>query len=82
MGAIKATWKASQGRGERNLAPLELIHFDICEMNWEKRWKEIFMTSIDDTTRFAMFTWSNLRMKHYTTLNSISLKLRLTRGED
>ena len=28
----------------RNLAPLELIHSDLCEMNgvFDKRWKEIF----------------------------------------
>jgi hypothetical protein len=40
---------------ERNLAPLELIRFDLCEMNGvlkngEKRY---FMALIDDATRFC-----------------------------
>ena len=38
----------------RNLAPLELIHSDLCEMNGEltKGGKRYFMTLIDDCTRF------------------------------
>jgi hypothetical protein len=40
---------------ERNLAPLELIHSDLCEMNGEltKGGKEYFMTFIDDYTRYC-----------------------------
>jgi hypothetical protein len=39
---------------ERNLAPLELIHSDLCEMNGEytKGGKKYFMTFIDDSTRY------------------------------
>ena len=39
----------------RNLAPLELIHSDLCEMNGEltKGGKRYFMTFIDDCTRFC-----------------------------
>jgi transposase InsO family protein len=40
---------------ERNLAPLDLIHSDICEMNSEltKGEKKHFMTFIDDSTRYC-----------------------------
>jgi hypothetical protein len=40
---------------ERNLAPLELIHSDLCEMNGvlTKGGKRYFMTLIDDATRFC-----------------------------
>jgi hypothetical protein len=40
---------------ERNLAPLELIHSDLCEMNGvlTKGEKRYFMTLIDDATRFC-----------------------------
>ena len=38
----------------RNLAPLELIHSDLCEMNGvlTKGGKKYFMTLIDDSTRY------------------------------
>ena len=40
---------------ERNLAPLELIHSDLCEMNGvlTKGGKRYFMTLIDDASRFC-----------------------------
>src|SRR3954465_3659428 len=40
---------------ERNLAPLELVHSDLCEMNGvlTKGEKRYFMTLIDDATRFC-----------------------------
>ena len=40
---------------ERNLAPLELVHLDLCEMNGvlTKGEKRYFMTLIDDATRFC-----------------------------
>jgi hypothetical protein len=40
---------------ERNLAPLELIYSDLCEMNGvlTKGEKRYFMTLIDDATRFC-----------------------------
>ena len=39
----------------RNLAPLELVHSDLCEMNGEltKGGRRYFMTFIDDCTRFC-----------------------------
>jgi transposase InsO family protein len=39
----------------RDLAPLELIHFDLCEMNGvlTKGGKKYFMTLIDDSTRYC-----------------------------
>jgi transposase InsO family protein len=39
----------------RDLAPLELIHSDLCEINGEltKGGKKYFMTLIDDCTRFC-----------------------------
>ena len=39
----------------RNLAPLELVHSDLCEMNSEltKGGKRYFMIFIDDCTRFC-----------------------------
>jgi len=39
----------------RNLAPLELIHSDLCEMNGvlTKGGKKYFMTLIDDSTRYC-----------------------------
>ena len=39
----------------RDLAPLELIHSDLCEMNGvlTKGGKKYFMTLIDDCTRFC-----------------------------
>ena len=40
---------------ERNLAPLELIHSDLCEMNGvlTTGGKKYFMALIDDATRFC-----------------------------
>ena len=39
----------------RNLAPLDLIHSDLCEMNGvlTKGGKKYFMTLIDDSTRYC-----------------------------
>ena len=39
----------------RNLAPLDLIHSDLCEMNGilTKGGKQYFITFIDDSTRFC-----------------------------
>ena len=47
--------KPHRAAAARNLAPLELIHFDLCEMNGEltKGGKRYFMTFIDDYTRFC-----------------------------
>jgi hypothetical protein len=47
--------KPHKAAEERNLAPLELIHYDLCEMNGvlTKGGKRYFMTLIDDATRFC-----------------------------
>jgi hypothetical protein len=47
--------KPHKAAKERNLAPLELIHSDLCEMNGVliKGGKRYFVTLIDDTTRFC-----------------------------
>ena len=39
----------------RNLAPLELVHWDLCEINGvlTKGGKKYFMTLIDDPTRYC-----------------------------
>src|SRR3954467_5073394 len=47
--------KPHKAAEERNLAPLELIHSDLCEMNGvlTKGEKIYFMTLIDDATKFC-----------------------------
>jgi hypothetical protein len=47
--------KPHKAAEERNLAPLELIHSYLCEMNGvlAKGGKRYFMTLIDDATRFC-----------------------------
>ena len=47
--------KPHKAAEERNLAPLELIYSDLCEMNGvlTKGEKRYFMTLIDDASRFC-----------------------------
>jgi hypothetical protein len=47
--------KPHKAAKERHLAPLELIHYDLCEMNGvlTKGGKRYFMTLIDDASRFC-----------------------------
>ena len=47
--------KPHKAAEERHLAPLELIHSDICEMNGvlTEGGKRYFMTLIDDASRFC-----------------------------
>nr|AAT58810.1 putative polyprotein [Oryza sativa Japonica Group] len=51
----KQPHKPHKAAEERNLAPLELLHSDLCEMNGvlTKGGKRYFMTLIDDATRFC-----------------------------
>jgi hypothetical protein len=51
----KQPQKPHKATEERHLAPLELIHSDLCEMNGvlTKGGKRYFMTLIDDATRFC-----------------------------
>ena len=53
--AIEATTPPHKAAEARNLAPLELVHSDLCEMNGEltKDGKRYFMTFIDDCTSFC-----------------------------
>ena len=51
----KQTRKPHKTAVARELAPLELIHSDICEMNGVliKEGKRYFMTLIDDATKYC-----------------------------
>jgi hypothetical protein len=51
----KQPHKPHKAAEARNLAPLELVHSDLCEMNGDltKGGKRYFMTFIDDCTRFC-----------------------------
>ena len=51
----KQTREPHKAAEARDLAPLELIHSDLCEMNGvlTKGGKKYFMTLIDDSTRFC-----------------------------
>jgi hypothetical protein len=62
----KQPQKPHRAAEERNLAPLELIHSDLCEMNGVliKSGKRYFMTLIEMMQLdFAMFTCLKLKMK-------------------
>jgi hypothetical protein len=50
--------KPHKAAEERHLAPLELIHYHLCEMNGvlTKGGKRYFMTLIDNLLDIAMFT--------------------------
>ena len=52
---VKQPRKSHKNAEARNLAPLELIHSDLCEMNGvlTKGGKRYFMTLIDDSTRYC-----------------------------
>jgi hypothetical protein len=47
--------KPHKAAEERHLAPLELIHYDLCEMNGvlTKGGKRYFMVLIDDASRYC-----------------------------
>lgn len=51
----KQSRKSHKAAEPRNLAPLELIHSDLCEMNdvLTKGGKRYFMTLIDDSTKYC-----------------------------
>jgi hypothetical protein len=52
---LKQPRKPHKATEERHLAPLEFIHFDLCEMNGvlTRGGKRYFMTLIDDASRFC-----------------------------
>jgi hypothetical protein len=52
---LKQSRKRHKAAKTRNLALLELVHSDLCEMNGEltKCGKRYFMTFIDDCSRFC-----------------------------
>jgi hypothetical protein len=51
----KQSCKPHKAAEARNLAPLDLIHSDLCEMNGilSKGGKQYFITFIDDSTIFC-----------------------------
>ena len=55
--------KPHKAAAARDLAPLELIHSDVCEMNGEltNGGKRYFITFIDDCTRFCCVFIKNKR---------------------
>jgi hypothetical protein len=57
--------KPHKAAEERDLAPLELVHSDLCEMNGNltKGGKRYFMTFIDDCTRFCYVYLLKTKMK-------------------
>jgi transposase InsO family protein len=67
----------------RNLAPLELIHSDLCEMNGEltKGGKRYFMIFIDDCTRFCYvyFLKSKDEALHYFKIYKAEVENQLER---
>ena len=72
----KQPCKPHKAAEARNLAPLELVHFDLCEMNDEltKGGRRYFMTFIDDCTRFCYVYL--LKTKDEALLFLRSIKLR------
>jgi len=60
----------------KDLAPLELIHSDVCEMNGEltKGGKRYFITFIDDCTRFCYVYLLKSKDEVLIILRSIKLR--------
>jgi hypothetical protein len=68
----------------RNLAPLDLIHSDLCEMNeiLTKGGKQYFITFIDDSTRFCFVYLLKSKDKLYIILRLTKLKWKInSRGK-
>ncbi len=69
--------KPHKAAEERHLAPLELIHSDLCEMNGvlTKGGKKYFMTLIDDSTRYCYVYLLNTKDEalHYFKIYKILL---------
>ena len=68
---------------DRHLAPLELIHSDLCEMNGvlTKGGKKYFMALIDDSTRFFYVYFSNTKDEalHYFQIYKAEVENQLER---
>jgi hypothetical protein len=72
--------KPHKAAKEKNLAPLDLIRSDLCEMNriLTKGGKRYFITFIDDSTRFCyIYIFENQNMKPYVILRPTKLKLKI-----
>ena len=63
---------------ERSSEPLELIHLDICDMKFiqTRGGKKYFLTLIDDCTRYVMFTYFEVTMRHWKCLNISRMRWR------
>ena len=72
----KQTHKPHKAAEARNLAPLELVHSDLCEMNGvlTKGEKRYFMMLVDDSTRFCYVYLLKSKDKAFHHLKSIKLK--------
>ena len=70
---------------ERHLAPLELIHSDLCEMNsvLTKGGKKYFKTLIDDSTRFCYVYLLNTKDEalHYFKIYKEEVENQLEKNE-
>jgi hypothetical protein len=77
----RKTHKAAEAR---NLAPLDLIHSDLCEMNGilTKGGKRYFITFIDDSTRFCyVYLLKSSEALHYFKTYKAEAKNQLPRGK-
>ena len=72
----KQPHKPHKATEERHSAPLELIHFDLCEMSGvlTKGGKKYFMTLIDGSTRYCYVYLLNTKdetLHYFKSLKSI-----------
>jgi hypothetical protein len=81
--ASKASSKPHKAAEERHLAPLELIHYDLCEMNGvlTKAGKRYFMMLIDHSTRFCYVYLLNTKSEalHYFKIYKAEVENQLER---
>ena len=75
--------KPHKAAEERHLAPLELIHSDLCEMNGvlTKGGKRYFMMLIDDATRFCYVYLLQTKNEALDYFKIIKPKLRINLRE-
>jgi hypothetical protein len=75
----KQSRKPHKAAEARNLAPLEFIHFDLCEMNGvlTKGEKKYFMSLIDDSTRYFYVYLLRSKMRRFIFSGSIKPRLKI-----
>jgi hypothetical protein len=80
----KQPCKPHKAAEARNLAPLHLVHSDLCEMNGilTKGSKQYFINFIDDSTRFCYVYLLKSKDEALIILRPIKLKLKInSRGK-